>query len=168
MLVYNSVIMKMDFNNIELRRFFTGWIIFINIFLIIMDKANFKIQTWVWESFNYLGLSILLAGMLHFILFGVRLSKHYQVDLKVVDTINILTHFIPFLVILYYKPNPKNLVGEKNHQKSFLLGMLVFGSYCMMHNPMKVYIVNQDEFTIMLIFFTLIYYGLLYIKQIKN
>ena len=106
--------------------------------------------------------------MLHFIVFGVRFSKHYQVDLKVVDTINILTHFIPFLVTLYYKPNSKNLVGEKNTPKSFLLGMLVFGSYCIMHNPTKVYIVNQDEFTIMLILFTLIYYGLLYTKQIKN
>ena len=151
MLVYNSVIMKMDYNNLELRKFFTSWIIFINIFLIIMDKTNLKIQRWVWDSFNCLGLTIFLVGMFHFVVFGERLSKHYQVDLKVLGTINIVTHFIPFLVTLYYKPNPKNLVGEKNPRKSFLLGMLVFGSYCIIHNTMKVYIINHVEFTIMLI-----------------
>lgn len=151
-------------NNYILSHFLTAWIIIIQIFIILMDKTNRKVKRWVWESLYCFSLVVLLSGMLHFIIVDKRkITKLYNINEETFEMANILTHFVPFLIVFFYKPKQSNLVGKSNPIKSFLLGLFIFMNYNLMSNMSNIYLISYGKVLIISIGSLLLYYLLLHI-----
>ena len=101
-------------------------------------------------------------GMLHNILVDKKaFAKKYDFTLDLLNFGNIHAHFIPFLIALFYKPNPENLIGESRPNSSFLLGILIFLKFAILTNLDETYLLSKDSIILIIIISFLLYYLLL-------
>jgi len=157
-----SLLTQLVNGNFISKKFFTSWIVFMQVFLILMDKSNRKIKKWIWESLNTLILISSFMGMLHYILVDKKaFGKKYDFTLDLLNFGNITAHFIPFLIALFYKPNPENLIGESRPNSSFLLGILIFLKFAILTNLDETYLLSKDSLILIIIISFLLYYLLL-------